>query len=139
RGARPRLHKRGILPGRGAKVKRDSALARLPPLLGFGGRCMLRPASAFPSPSSRDPAAAHSPPSPRSPRSPGVTEVLATSPSVPVPAEAVAPPTDAMASPAPDAPAGAAGPDAGFVVRLESFAGPLDLLLHLIREEQLDI
>ena len=27
----------------------------------------------------------------------------------------------------------------GFVVRLEAFSGPLDLLLHLLREEQLDI
>lgn len=63
-----------------------------------------------------------------------MTEVLATSPSVPVPvpAETVAPSADPVASPA-------TGSDAGFVVRLESFAGPLDLLLHLIREEQLDI
>lgn len=29
--------------------------------------------------------------------------------------------------------------DTGFVVELESFTGPLDLLLHLLREEQLDI
>lgn len=29
--------------------------------------------------------------------------------------------------------------DSGFVVELESFTGPLDLLLHLLREEQLDI
>ena len=28
---------------------------------------------------------------------------------------------------------------AGFVVELESFSGPLDLLLHLLREEQIDI
>ncbi len=27
----------------------------------------------------------------------------------------------------------------GFVVRLESFSGPLDLLLHLLREQQIDI
>jgi len=27
----------------------------------------------------------------------------------------------------------------GFVVRLEAFSGPLDLLLHLLREEQIDI
>jgi segregation and condensation protein A len=30
-------------------------------------------------------------------------------------------------------------PDSGFVVELDSFTGPLDLLLHLLREEQLDI
>ena len=30
-------------------------------------------------------------------------------------------------------------PDASFVVRLESFSGPLDLLLHLIREQEIDI
>ena len=29
--------------------------------------------------------------------------------------------------------------DAPFVVRLESFSGPLDLLLHLIREQEIDI
>jgi segregation and condensation protein A len=29
--------------------------------------------------------------------------------------------------------------DAGFVVRLERFSGPLDLLLHLIRREEIDI
>lgn len=29
--------------------------------------------------------------------------------------------------------------EAGFVVELESFSGPLDLLLHLLREQQLDI
>ncbi len=29
--------------------------------------------------------------------------------------------------------------DGGFVVRLDSFSGPLDLLLHLLREEQIDI
>ena len=28
---------------------------------------------------------------------------------------------------------------AGFVVELEQFSGPLDLLLHLIREDELDI
>ncbi len=68
-----------------------------------------------------------------------MTEVLATSPSVPAPAEAVARPAEPGTPPAPESPIGAAGADAGFVVRLESFAGPLDLLLHLIREEQLDI
>ncbi len=30
-------------------------------------------------------------------------------------------------------------PDRGFVVELDSFTGPLDLLLHLLREEQIDI
>ena len=35
---------------------------------------------------------------------------------------------------------GAAAPDdAGFVVTLERFSGPLDLLLHLIRSEEIDI
>lgn len=33
----------------------------------------------------------------------------------------------------------ALGAEPGFVVRLDSFAGPLDLLLHLLREEQIDI
>jgi len=33
----------------------------------------------------------------------------------------------------------ALGGDAGFVVRLDAFSGPLDLLLHLLREEQLEI
>jgi segregation and condensation protein A len=47
------------------------------------------------------------------------------------PAAAVGPePTPALA---PTPPAG------GFVVRLETFAGPLDLLLHLLREEQIEI
>ena len=38
-----------------------------------------------------------------------------------------------------DAPAAALGTDASFVVQLESFNGTLDLLLHLLREEQIDI
>ena len=38
-----------------------------------------------------------------------------------------------------DAPDAALGTDSGFVVQLESFNGPLDLLLHLLREEQIDI
>ena len=29
--------------------------------------------------------------------------------------------------------------DPGFVVRLDQFSGPLDLLLHLLREERIDI
>ncbi|NOT07375.1 MAG: segregation/condensation protein A [Gemmatimonadales bacterium] len=40
------------------------------------------------------------------------------------------------------APAGPPAPSLaslGFVVRLDAFSGPLDLLLHLLREEQLDI
>jgi segregation and condensation protein A len=30
-------------------------------------------------------------------------------------------------------------PDSGFIIELEQFSGPLDLLLHLIREDELDI
>lgn len=48
---------------------------------------------------------------------------------------AAAVPPSAPAASTPDA----AAPDAGFVVRLDGFAGPLDLLLHLLREEQVDI
>ena len=36
-------------------------------------------------------------------------------------------------------PTAALGADPGFVVQLDSFTGPLDLLLHLLREEQVDI
>lgn len=36
-------------------------------------------------------------------------------------------------------PATTLGSDNGFVVELDAFTGPLDLLLHLLREEQLDI
>ena len=43
---------------------------------------------------------------------------------------------DALASLLPGF-AGAVG--SGFVVQLDAFAGPLDLLLHLLREEQIDI
>jgi segregation and condensation protein A len=39
----------------------------------------------------------------------------------------------------PDAPTIALGAGTGFVVELEAFSGPLDLLLHLLREEQLEI
>jgi segregation and condensation protein A len=39
----------------------------------------------------------------------------------------------------PQAPTAALGGDIGFVVELEHFSGPLDLLLHLLREEQLEI
>src|SRR5690349_13754161 len=46
------------------------------------------------------------------------------------------------ASPVPDAPeppTTALGAAPGFVVQLDAFNGPLDLLLHLLREEQLEI
>jgi segregation and condensation protein A len=39
----------------------------------------------------------------------------------------------------PVAPTSALGAEPGFVVRLDAFSGPLDLLLHLLREEQIDI
>lgn len=39
----------------------------------------------------------------------------------------------------PEAPPSAIGAGSGFVVELEAFSGPLDLLLHLLREEQLEI
>jgi segregation and condensation protein A len=38
-----------------------------------------------------------------------------------------------------DVPSGIIGAGSGFVVELEAFSGPLDLLLHLLREEQLEI
>jgi segregation and condensation protein A len=38
-----------------------------------------------------------------------------------------------------EAPTTALGAGPGFVVELEAFSGPLDLLLHLLREEQLEI
>jgi segregation and condensation protein A len=45
-----------------------------------------------------------------------------------------------MTAPAPpEAPTSALGAGAAFVVELEAFSGPLDLLLHLLREEQLEI
>ena len=40
---------------------------------------------------------------------------------------------------APEAPTTALGAGPGFVVELDAFSGPLDLLLHLLREEQLEI
>jgi segregation and condensation protein A len=43
-----------------------------------------------------------------------------------------------MSAPA-EAPTTALGGTAGFVVELDAFSGPLDLLLHLLREEQLEI
>jgi segregation and condensation protein A len=39
----------------------------------------------------------------------------------------------------PEAPTSALGAGSGFVVELDAFSGPLDLLLHLLREEQLEI
>src|SRR5919107_67508 len=44
-----------------------------------------------------------------------------------------------MSAPALEAPTTALGAGPGFVVELEAFSGPLDLLLHLLREEQLEI
>src|SRR3954468_21025284 len=44
-----------------------------------------------------------------------------------------------MTAPAPEAPTTALGAGPGFVVELVAFSGPLDLLLHLLREEQLEI
>lgn len=55
------------------------------------------------------------------------------------------PSLDTLATPALDsadtsaAPTTALGAGPAFVVELDAFAGPLDLLLHLIREEQVDI
>src|SRR5262245_56004053 len=43
-------------------------------------------------------------------------------------------PINALRDPGPTA-----DPGSGFVVELESFTGPLDLLLHLLREEQIEI
>ncbi|MBA3345532.1 MAG: segregation/condensation protein A [Gemmatimonadales bacterium] len=40
---------------------------------------------------------------------------------------------------APEAPTTALGAGPGFVVQLDAFSGPLDLLLHLLRDEQLEI
>ncbi|MEP6591050.1 MAG: ScpA family protein [Gemmatimonadota bacterium] len=42
-------------------------------------------------------------------------------------------------SPTLDLPSGELGQGTGFVVALDGFTGPLDLLLHLVREEQIDI
>jgi segregation and condensation protein A len=39
----------------------------------------------------------------------------------------------------PGPPTAALGADPGFVVQLDAFSGPLDLLLHLLREEQVEI
>ena len=42
-------------------------------------------------------------------------------------------------TPPAEAPTTALGGSPGFVVELEAFSGPLDLLLHLLREEQIEI
>src|SRR3954464_14749786 len=44
-----------------------------------------------------------------------------------------------MTAPAPEPPTTALGAGPAFVVQLDAFSGPLDLLLHLLREEQLEI
>src|SRR3954464_13269105 len=44
-----------------------------------------------------------------------------------------------MTAPPVEAPTSALGAGSGFVVQLDAFNGPLDLLLHLLREEQLEI
>src|ERR671911_2079735 len=44
-----------------------------------------------------------------------------------------------LTAPAVEAPTSALGAGPAFVVELEAFSGPLDLLLHLLREEQLEI
>jgi segregation and condensation protein A len=44
-----------------------------------------------------------------------------------------------MTAPPVEVPTAALGAGPGFVVELEAFSGPLDLLLHLLREEQLEI
>jgi segregation and condensation protein A len=47
--------------------------------------------------------------------------------------------SDTLAPPQPEPPTTALGAAPGFVVELDAFSGPLDLLLHLLREEQLEI
>lgn len=44
-----------------------------------------------------------------------------------------------MTEPLPSGPSSLAPDRAGFVVELEQFSGPLDLLLHLIREDEVDL
>src|SRR3954468_13281864 len=44
-----------------------------------------------------------------------------------------------MTAPPAEAPTSALGAGPGFVVELEAFSGPLDLLLHLLREEEIEI
>ena len=49
------------------------------------------------------------------------------------------PPSAASAAPPPEPPTTALGAGPAFMVQLDAFSGPLDLLLHLLREEQLEI
>jgi segregation and condensation protein A len=56
-----------------------------------------------------------------------------------VTATAPAPSLAPVAPAAPEGPTTALGAGPAFVVRLDAFSGPLDLLLHLLREEQLEI
>jgi segregation and condensation protein A len=49
------------------------------------------------------------------------------------------PPSAAPAAPPPEPPTTALGAGPAFMVQLDAFSGPLDLLLHLLREEQLEI
>jgi segregation and condensation protein A len=44
-----------------------------------------------------------------------------------------------ISEPPTEAPTATLGTGTGFIVELEAFSGPLDLLLHLLREEQLEI
>ena len=44
-----------------------------------------------------------------------------------------------MTEPLPSGPSSLAPDRAGFVIELEQFSGPLDLLLHLIREDEVDL
>src|SRR6476661_9008498 len=44
-----------------------------------------------------------------------------------------------MTAPPAEAPTAALGAGPGFIIELEAFSGPLDLLLHLLREEQMEI
>ncbi len=48
-------------------------------------------------------------------------------------------PVPVPASEAPEVPSTTIGAGAGFVVQLDAFSGPLDLLLHLLREDQIEI
>jgi segregation and condensation protein A len=52
---------------------------------------------------------------------------------------ATAPPPSATPETPPEPPTTALGAGPAFVVQLDAFSGPLDLLLHLLREEQLEI
>jgi segregation and condensation protein A len=52
---------------------------------------------------------------------------------------ATAPPPSATPEAPPEPPTTALGAGPAFVVQLDAFSGPLDLLLHLLREEQLEI